>query len=1334
MCIDIEIHNSISFTKWSFNKESRSNDCEPIYISDVKTREIKWNDTTNIQKYNSVLILYLFKYYQGDYDQTILSLIESLPKQIKVVKVHLYKTSQNPEKIIVRERLERSPQHIGNLLNKIKDVLGEKSETVELVVLKENEMDKQSYSENTKYTFKETNVLKEIPVVDSLVWDTKRRVPQVYQIPYGVKRITFIGINEPIPDVIPVSIRAVKFKQMNQCLSLFSFPYSVQYLSLDENFKQSIYDSRGVLHLPSSLSHLEITVDMDDPYHWLYELSTLPSKITHLKIHSLRETGTFKHILLIPSSVIALDVSDCLVKNIKLIDTDTYYHKNKDQHQHQDQPLSNLKSLKLPKNYKQIITNQSFPVGLETLDISNVQNIKDILDPSDLSFLLPCSLTSLTCSSPDMIPDHVRLNYLEYSIQPYVKKIVFKNTERQITRDKVPHSFIPRTSTLKPLPLLPIEEFETMAYCEDIIPPSPKVNIQQLNTMYVLSIPKSVEKLRITDFNQESFQKLKLPPNLTELETYYLEASVKIPKSLKSIKLLTCTYDPAIIPSSVTQLSIKVDENTISTLCRHNNNSPKYPPNGIIKIFSPHIIKSKSSLQTVLSYRDFKDCKNIGKNNMTAHASSQVPSFLKIWRNQYLQKKIYDYYYPTVITLSERNNENDINFITERFINVNLKLFNEYSVYRDRVPVVSNLDGFIFNAYGPKTHIPITPTIRYLETDYLVKIPDGPTHLKVSKGIKKSSMSGHELIPASVKHLHLAFQFIKYSMVPDTVYHLVIETADIVANAIPPSVQILEIKNSMKNNFTLDQYQDLIPSTVRTLILDEKDLRQEAFHNNSIPPCIANILSQAYHVYDSTRQTPLNTSVLIWPKNELILHGDIPFGVRRVIFGDEFNQFISQNSIPPSVTEINFGKHFDQCLSNIHLPISLKYLSFARFKRDLVKHSFPPLVSHLSINFVDGYPITNSIENLAESITHLDIKCDKLLYVPKFIKHLKVNTRYGGFGLNPFLNSIQSNQIISIYDKEEKESIDQGEQVEDPIPTDINNNNNNNNNCKKKVNIHLEFSSNFTQPILPGTLDHLNIKSITFGEWFNQALPIGSIPESVEKVIFSRESQFNQQLFRFENVTFLDLGFKFNLPLRKFMFPKTLKYLYLSECFNQPIKRNMLPKTLHSLYFGLKFNQPIQRDVLPRYLKVLSFGDEFKQKLSPGTIPNSVEQLSFGVNSILYPRSIPSSVRKLILKNPISTQTLIECVPNSVTELIIQEHKNEWTESVELEAKHLPQSLTILCIDHPKQTIYNIDHLPPTVTSLSLCNHLFKSKIPPSIIDLQLNGNFNKPIKHIIDY
>ncbi|KAF2074479.1 hypothetical protein CYY_004224 [Polysphondylium violaceum] len=496
---------------------------------------------------------------------------------------------------------------------------------------------------------------------------------------------------------------------------------------------------------------------------------------------------------------------------------------------------------------------------------------------------------------------------------------------------------------------------------------------------------------------------------------------------------------------------------------------------------------------------------------------------------------------------------------------------------------------------------------------------------------------------------------------------------------IPESTESLEIK--FTSTFDLNNLQDKIPASLKRVVISDKILMGDTIQQ--IPTFLyrRNLLDQVYQIYKPGEEISNTTTVLIWRENQAITHGIIPHGVKKIIFGHTFNQAIIKDTLPGSVNQIVFGNDFSQCFSNIHLPESVKSLSLRKYYPNLNPDIFPKSILYLYfLSYTHGRDFIQFFSKLPKSITHLSFKCKKL----------------GGGRVTPF--QIQKHHFKIKYPSIECliEFILNRDYDNDSISIDNNNNNQINNNNNNNIivpssEIHLNYESD--SPIPVGSLDHLNIKSIVFSSSYNQALPKGSLPNTITRLMFEN---FNQ--------------FVFSPPL-------SLKHLFLKN-FNQSLNSNMLPTTLESLY--LVTNKEIPIGVIPHGLKCLFLGPN-NHEIKQGVIPNTVEQLEIEMDNNLNTKSIPYGVSILKLRGKGTFKH--GSIPNSVTKLFID------ATYISLEEGSIPNSVTSLTLSKQDKKPLDLEQLPKSIKSLSLSfDGSFYGKIPLTIENLTIS-NYTKPIR-----
>ena len=108
----------------------------------------------------------------------------------------------------------------------------------------------------------------------------------------------------------------------------------------------------------------------------------------------------------------------------------------------------------------------------------------------------------------------------------------------------------------------------------------------------------------------------------------------------------------------------------------------------------------------------------------------------------------------------------------------------------------------------------------------------------------------------------------------------------------------------------------------------------------------------------------------------------------------------------------------------------------------------------------------------------------------------------------------------------------------------------------------------------------------------------------------------------------LTFGDNFNQSLNGFHLPSSLQSLTFGDKFNQSLEGIQVPGSLQNLTFGRRFNQSLEGTQLPSSLQSLTFGDNFDQSLEGIQLPSSLQSLTFGYkfNQSLEGIQLPSSL------------------------------------------------------------------------------------------------------------
>jgi len=1232
----------IKFENWIIETEINNSAKIPLVFNKdiISERYFSWVG----RPYCSHLIIKVDKFYKGQFNDRLNNIFQTMPLYIKTIKLKIF---DDIELIKTTTSIRTTKNYIEELKEKIIDLI--KGKNIEFIFLDENQEDDQVYDEGTIVTkYRVTHFQDEIPIVDELVWDNiKSPIPNY--IPHGIKVMSFIYLNQPIgPGLIPDSVTALFLKVFNQDLSHIAFPPRLKYLSFN-NFSQQMYRN---LDIPLTVTHMQLVLNRNYIYPFLFELGTLPRNLSHLKLILLYNFVPQKPFL-VPSSLRVIDLGDIkepLDKFVTIVDEKEYFKQKI--HRHVPTHNSNLKSIVFPSSYDQYFTQQTLPPTLESLDILNLLN-RDLIEVEHI----PKSVTWLKCRS-SKIPDDVSLNFLHCTVEKsYVSGLIMKDDNRSITK-------------------------QSIATLETLKSSSNHIIADGVND--TLSLP--IDKLLYT-YNDISSKEFIFPNvQVKSLKVYSIPTTY--PKSVQHIQI-NCPFhsDPSDIPSTVEKLDI-----TIVDISDYQDS----------QIMDQYLIKKYNN--------------NSNSNNNYNNNNNSNDLYLKIWRNIYLKKKIYEYYYPTIMGSNSPE-------VLSRFNNLNLH------VKTNQTYLPRQLEGLNFKSY-----IPYDGKVKKIEVRSFFKIPDGVTHLKIRKEITQK-LKIHRYIPSSVYWLYfLQLECLEIDKVPDTIRHLVIKTTQIKPTAIPASVETLEIRSCKES---IDHLEDIIPLTVKKIILP-----QSYFIKYPIPDYLVkrNLLDRKYQVYVKGTPVSPSTNILIWKLNEIIPRDIVPFGVSTILFGDEFNQTILKDTLPSSITEIIFGLNFHQCISNIHLPTSVKYLEFrGAYRFGIIKNSFPPLVTHLSFTYGGEYRHPKTLVNLPSTISHLDLVCDNGFssdLIPH-VQHLKLRSKKS-ITVAPSLKSIQTNTIVQL--PKPNNNINNYDQIEKERAGPV---------FKFPNNISLDLT--FNSIIIPGTLANMNIKTLRYKA--NQCIHEGALPNSIESLYLSN---FSQEYFvspPFLKV--LSLTSPFNYPLLKCMLPDTLEELYLDYKFDQPILPNTLPKSLKILQLGSSFNQPLLKGSLPDGLKTLIFQSDYTHEIGPDILPNQLQSLSV-VNASCEVQSLPPSLEELLIGSKLQslmmtnsfsqmcnlkklelyfhvTKDHLDQCPSSLVHLSLKPF-NTLENGACINGNDFPNSITNLELDS-LQMITNINLLPPNIKSLKL-NSYFSGILPPTIEHLELlnsrssmAGGFNKSIE-----
>ncbi|KAF2069918.1 hypothetical protein CYY_008758 [Polysphondylium violaceum] len=663
-----------------------------------------------------------------------------------------------------------------------------------------------------------------------------------------------------------------------------------------------------------------------------------------------------------------------------------------------------------------------------------------------------------------------------------------------------------------------------------------------------------------------------------------------------------------------------------------------YPVPSSVKV----LIKNQGNPAKYLQFSDkysklcLEASKKAGHNNLVS-----VDSFLVIWRNKFLQAKIND---------SQRQ---------PRYVTFKAEIVDGVRRLVNKTPIDSS-------------------GLLKVKVKSISPIPFGVTFFSIGEHeVKKAVLLA---LPSSVTKLKVSNYFdIKHDMIPPSVKHLV--TTVLQKEIIPPHLEILEIRSRYSKS-TLEELKECLPLTLKRVILSVKCMLNEDFlAQDKLDYLMERKLIAPGHCYYQGK-TPISpsTTTLIWGLNEIIPVGVIPYGVKKILFCNRFNQMIGQDCIPESVTEIILGAYFTQCLSHLYLPVSLKYLSLGGCNHPIIPHSLPPNIVQIRIR---------------RSFYHYK----SLIHLPKSIKYVKFNS----YRLKQDHNSnLCSTKVMfkSIYSNPQSEELKVIQDINEsiglydqfvstttttPTPTL----------CPPlDVDFHLDVNENLY--LVPGLLDHFRVDSMLLDNEFNQCLAKGSLPQTLTKLVFTRPYQFIQETLNLPpNLRYLDFG-KVSCSIESLVLPPTLTTVFLPS-FVKPV----------SIPLGF----------LPHGLKSLHLRADYKNTIEVGVIPDTVEEVSMCQHADMDNLDfIPPSVTKLSLG--VYKANILDCVSSSVTDLHIHPVSHN---SYSIPANLIPTTITKLSVDQSIKML-NMDEIPNRVKELHLSDCIFTGIIPSTVQHIEIKS------------
>jgi hypothetical protein len=108
-------------------------------------------------------------------------------------------------------------------------------------------------------------------------------------------------------------------------------------------------------------------------------------------------------------------------------------------------------------------------------------------------------------------------------------------------------------------------------------------------------------------------------------------------------------------------------------------------------------------------------------------------------------------------------------------------------------------------------------------------------------------------------------------------------------------------------------------------------------------------------------------------ENKEIKTFDIPYGITDLYFGKNYDKSINKNILPKTLKKIVFGDNFNQEIYPETLPNGIDTIYFGYyFNKKINSHILPEKLKHLTFNGEYKYPLT--INTFPNNLTHLSFK------------------------------------------------------------------------------------------------------------------------------------------------------------------------------------------------------------------------------------------------------------------------------------------------------------------------------------------------------------------------
>ncbi len=293
-----------------------------------------------------------------------------------------------------------------------------------------------------------------------------------------------------------------------------------------------------------------------------------------------------------------------------------------------------------------------------------------------------------------------------------------------------------------------------------------------------------------------------------------------------------------------------------------------------------------------------------------------------------------------------------------------------------------------------------------------------------------------------------------------------------------------------------------------------------------------------------------------------------PVGLQRLHLGDKFDMPIHRVNWPAGLQHIKFGISFNQPIYQVQWPNRLQSLEFGRyFNQTLEDARFPVSLKQLCIG-----------DHFQQSLHH----------IPFTLLVLEVKSHYSQHTIHDVTWPIELHTLVITGIMADRVS-------ETSFPDSL-----------RRLTLRFNSVQKLDTLRLPQQLEYLEL-----GGLFDNQLPL--FPNSLQHMRLNSTSTYYRFTHFPDSLRTLEFGDSFNQDLSDVQLPSALRVLIFGREFNQPVDEIKLPPHLEILKFGADFNQPMDHVKLPDSLCLIALGWEFRQPLENLKLPKSLQLLNIPI-------------------------------------------------------------------------------------------------------------------------